>query len=79
MAMTKKASSEAPVAVAPLLRVVRGEPDETEVAAVALVLAIIAGRGDTDAVRTPGRGRREAARWRHRRMRGAAVSWAAGG
>jgi Acyl-CoA carboxylase epsilon subunit len=63
---------------APLLRVVRGEPDETEVAAVALVLAILAGRGDSEADRTPGRGRRKAARWRYRRMRGAAVSWASG-
>ncbi|WP_189132273.1 acyl-CoA carboxylase subunit epsilon [Wenjunlia tyrosinilytica] len=61
----------------PLLRVVRGKPDDTEVAAVALVLAIMAGRGGEGSPVGPG-ARRRVARWKDGESGRTPVSWASG-
>jgi Acyl-CoA carboxylase epsilon subunit len=60
----------------PLLQVVRGVPDETELAAVAVVLTIISGRGESS--EGPGGGpSTNRAHWRHRRGPRPTISWAA--
>ncbi|GAB2593843.1 hypothetical protein GCM10027168_28180 [Streptomyces capparidis] len=61
----------------PVLRVVRGAPDATELAAVAAVLAMVAGRGG-GGEEDGGHTARRPARWRREDRNRTPVSWASG-
>ncbi|KRV47770.1 hypothetical protein AQ490_05190 [Wenjunlia vitaminophila] len=59
----------------PLLRVVRGEPTETELAAMTLVFALLAVRGREEGEEGSGR---KPARWHRPDRNRTPVSWASG-